>query len=105
MTACSHALAITGTNARETAMVLRHRLEEMTGKFEGSFLISASAEESGPSANALSFNVSPHDAPDFAAEKILDELAALGWIALEEGGLTEEEEEQIRERLQELGYI
>lgn len=59
----------------------------------------------GDSADALVFTPGRHDTPSFAAEKIIDELAARGLVHLDDGGLSPEEERQIRERLQALGYL
>ncbi|MCL4216478.1 MAG: hypothetical protein KJ052_05675 [Candidatus Hydrogenedentes bacterium] len=53
----------------------------------------------------LSAQVGEFDTPDFAAEKVLDLLAAKGWVALDTGGYTPEEEERIRRRLADLGYV
>ena len=58
-----------------------------------------------PRGGVLEIEVDAHDTPDFAAEKILDELAAAGVIALESTGYSPEEEELIRKRLADLGYI
>ena len=53
----------------------------------------------------LPAHVDEFDTPDFAAEKVLDLLAAKGWVALDTGGYTPEEEERIRRRLADLGYV
>lgn len=58
-----------------------------------------------PEGNSLEAAISPNDTPDFAAEKILDQLAEAGAISLEPADYTPEEEEQIRKRLADLGYI
>ncbi|HIJ65172.1 MAG TPA: hypothetical protein HPP77_04405 [Candidatus Hydrogenedentes bacterium] len=54
---------------------------------------------------SIECEVAVHDTPDFAAEKILDALAEQGFIAIETGAYSAEEEEQIRQRLADLGYI
>ena len=56
-------------------------------------------------AECVNIDVDANDTPDFAAEKILDELAAAKVIALESSEYSPEEEEQIRKRLADLGYI
>jgi hypothetical protein len=53
----------------------------------------------------LAAKLDPHDTPDFAAEKILDQLAEAGAIRLEQPNYTPEDEERIRARLAKLGYI
>lgn len=58
-----------------------------------------------PQGDCLEVEVGEHDTPDFAADKILDELAETGVVILEESDYSPEEEEQIRERLSGLGYI
>lgn len=58
-----------------------------------------------PRAESITIDVDVNDTPDFAAEKILDELAAAKVIALESSDYSPEEEEQIRKRLADLGYI
>ncbi|NIA13504.1 MAG: hypothetical protein GWP08_05440 [Nitrospiraceae bacterium] len=58
-----------------------------------------------PDGERLDIEIDENDTPDFAAEKILDDLAGVGAITLEETGYSPEEEERIRERLASLGYI
>jgi len=58
-----------------------------------------------PHAEHVNIEVDANDTPDFAAEKILDELAAAKVIVLESYDYSPEEEEQIRKRLADLGYI
>lgn len=103
---------ITGTNARPVSEILVTRLSEMgcharvepqagstnpCVKIEAAFPI--------PGTESLSVEVDDHDTPDFAAEKIIDTLAECGAVSLEKADYTPEEEEQIRKRLQDLGYI
>lgn len=54
---------------------------------------------------AVTVAVAPQDSPAFAAEKILDTLAAEGLVSLESAALSPEEEHLVRERLAALGYI
>jgi hypothetical protein len=58
-----------------------------------------------PRAECVNIDVDANDTPDFAAEKILDELAAAKVITLDTSEYSPEEEEQIRKRLADLGYI
>lgn len=56
-------------------------------------------------AGGIDVEVSEHDTPEFAAEKILDTLAEAGAVSLDEAGYSPQQEEEIRRRLSELGYI
>jgi hypothetical protein len=56
-------------------------------------------------AGSLAITIDPNDTPDFAAEKILDRLAETGIVTLEAGDYSPEDEERIRQRLSQLGYI
>ena len=58
-----------------------------------------------PEGERLDVEIDENDTPDFAAEKILDDLATAGAITLEETAYSPEEEERVRERLASLGYI
>jgi hypothetical protein len=58
-----------------------------------------------PEGEVLEAEVDEHDTPEFAAEKILDALAEEGLVTLETGDYSPEEEEEIRKRLADLGYI
>jgi hypothetical protein len=109
-----YAVRLTGENAEEAARALVRRLVELgsdvcpperePGKdFEG-VAVRLDEGTSGPPADGT-VEVSPHDTPDFAAEKILDRLEEEGVISLESEGYTPEEEEEIRQRLADLGYI
>jgi len=49
--------------------------------------------------------VDPHDTPDFAAEKILDMLAHENLVSIESHDYSPDEEEEIRRRLADIGYI
>lgn len=110
----TYTVSLTGENASETARVLVRRLAE-TGRnacppdrdppeaFEGVALRLDESAPGGPADETVA--VSPHDTPDFAAEKIVDLLGDRGLISLEPDGYTPEEEEAIRQRLADLGYI
>lgn len=58
-----------------------------------------------PGTEVIDVEVDPHDTPEFAAEKILDMLADAGAVTLDQAGYSHEQEEEIRRRLSELGYI
>jgi len=58
-----------------------------------------------PSGECLHVNIAPHDTPDFAAEKILDDLAEADVLDIDTKEYSPEEELRIRERLADLGYI
>jgi len=58
-----------------------------------------------PDAPCLTVEVDANDTPDFAADKVLDELAAAGAIAVQPSDYSPEEEERIRKRLSDLGYV
>ena len=121
---------LTGASVPETTRALATRLVELGRKVE--VIEAAHAERMGGDAGAalvcrlLSRNgvivvsayagrepegewveaeIDTHDTPEFAAEKILDGLAEAGVLALESSDYTPEEEEQIRKRLADLGYI
>lgn len=53
----------------------------------------------------VNVELEPNDAPDFAAEKLLDLLASKGLLALKEVWMSPEEETELRNRLKSLGYI
>jgi len=58
-----------------------------------------------PTGESLDIEIDANDTPDFAAEKVLDALAAAGVIAPETLACSPDEEELIRQRLADLGYI
>jgi len=71
----------------------------------GVIVITADAGLEPEGVPRLSCPLSAHDTPDFAAEKILDKLAEAGVVVLDNTGYSPEDEERIRERLADLGYI
>ena len=124
------AVTMSGANVVETAQVLTVRLIEMGRNVE--HLDAAMATRFGsvraasyacevlvrngvvaivthpklkPKPPCLNIEVDANDTPDFAAEKVLDELAAAGVIVMESSDYSPEEEERIRKRLADLGYI
>jgi len=58
-----------------------------------------------PQEDCLEMAVDPRDTPDFAAEKILHGLEEKGVIERASADYTPQEEEEIRRRLADLGYI
>jgi hypothetical protein len=100
-----HVITVTGPHAPETAKIVRDRLEKVAKPVQEPVMVMDMESISDRLRDTRVFRVDVHDTPAFAAEKILDELAKSGWIALEEEFLTETEQEQIRKRLQGLGYI
>ena len=123
-------ICLSGVNAEETARLLVVRLIEMGWGAEhldaGTVRLLGGAKPAGrvcgllarngvvvavthpklrPEGDRLNVEVDAHDTPDFAAEKILDQLAETGVIALESAGYSPEEEELIHQRLANLGYI
>jgi hypothetical protein len=58
-----------------------------------------------PEGDVLEVELDPNDTPDFAAEKVLDTLAGEGIVDLEASDYSPEEEEEIKKRLSDLGYI
>lgn len=98
-------IVVYGDTAEEVTARLKLRLSEVVIQGSGGITVMNSLDAANPGNTELFFSVDPYDSPDFAAEKILDELARLDLIVLNDGNLTEEEEEEIRKRLQGLGYI
>jgi hypothetical protein len=99
-----YSVIVTGENAGETTGLLQVRLAELC--IDGSSKIrveAAASTEAGE--DTFVYSMGSHDTPGFAVEKILDQLADRGWISLDQGLLGPEEEEQIRARLQGLGYV
>lgn len=58
-----------------------------------------------PEGAVLDVAIDDNDTPDFAAEKVLDKLEERGVVALGSETYSPEEEEAVRKRLAELGYI
>jgi len=109
-----YTVRIVGEGAAETAHALVRRLAELgchvcppdrkpSEDFAGvAVLLGQSSSSSGADETV---EVSPHDTPDFAAEKILDLLDERGVISMESEDYSPEEEEAVRKRLADLGYI
>jgi hypothetical protein len=62
-------------------------------------------QDAWPTGERLTVEVDANDTPDFAAEKILDTLHEAGVVSLDVADYSPEEEEQVRKRLADLGYI
>lgn len=58
-----------------------------------------------PDCDCLHIDLNPHDAPDFAAEKALDALEEAGLIALDAPKMQPEQDDAVRQRLKDLGYL
>ncbi len=100
-----HKVIISGKDAEATAALLGKRLGELDGAAAQVLCDASSSLAQNETANTLVYSLGAHDTPAFAVEKIVDELAERGWIALETDELSPAEEAQIRERLQGLGYV
>ena len=121
---------LTGAGVAETTRALATRLVELGRKVEviepahaerlggdsgaslvcrllsrNGVIVVCSYEGREPEGEWVEAEIDAHDTPEFAAEKILDGLAEAGVLALESSDYTPEEEEQIRKRLADLGYI
>ena len=91
---------LTGDKADATAALLRERL----AKLGGVALCVLAGMPAEPSTFCADNAYVLHDTPAFVVKKILDELANYGWITRDAGTFSPEEE-QIRARLQGLGYV
>lgn len=123
-------ICLTGANVHETARTLGARLIELgccTEQMDSEAVERLGGEETAgyvcallsrnkviaivtapgvkAQGDAVDVEIDPNDTPDFAAEKIVDMLAQRQCITLDTGGYSPEEEEQIRRRLADLGYI
>lgn len=99
-----YSVIVTGKNAGETTGLLQARLAELETEGCSKMRVEAAASAEACD-NTFVYSMGAHDTPGFAVEKILDQLADRGWISLDQGLLSPEEEEQIRARLQGLGYV
>ena len=99
-------IQLTGGNASETCLVLRSRLEEL-GKTVSECNAAAGrlVTDARDAPEPIECAIDANDTPDFAAEKILDVLAERGLVTLDDDGYSDEDEEAIRQRLSDLGYI
>lgn len=104
-------LLLKGANAGEVAGILTGRLAELrceahveavSNHVECTLRISVERDQA---VQDIVVELDSHDTADFAAEKVIDILAEQGVISLPTGAYTREEEERIRRRLQDLGYI
>lgn len=104
-------IRLTGANVAETAKVLQRRVIELGSNAHrideaaSGIVVLAIGDGPPPEDAVLAVEVSEYDTPDFAAEKILDELGEAGVLDLEATDYSPEEEERIRARLADLGYI
>lgn len=63
------------------------------------------AEQMEPDCECKRITLDSNDTPDFAAEKILDMLAHENLVSIESHDYSPDEEEEIRRRLADIGYI
>lgn len=96
---------ITGSEADETVALLRARLAALESVGLDVLEAASAAPHSPCTDNEHVYTLGAHDTSAFAVEKILDELTGRGWIEMDACTLSPEEEEQIRARLQGLGYV
>ena len=111
-------VVLSGSHADETACAAKARLAELgfnamivggraapddSGKADGIRI--CATPPAAITEPHLVFEIDDMDTPEFAAEKLLDVLAGTGAIDLPTGAYSPEEEEQIRRRLADLGYI
>lgn len=68
-------------------------------------IVVATCDGVTPEGEAMPIEIDPNDTPDFAAEKILDDLGEAGLVDLESNQYSPEEEEKVRQRLADLGYV
>lgn len=99
------------------AEIVNQRLAERIGSAEsrtlvcelltrnGVVVLVTTDEVSPPPDRRLSMTVETYDTPDFAAEKALDLLAEAAVVRLDAGSYSQEEEELVRRRLADLGYV
>jgi len=105
-------LKLRGANAGEVAGILAGRLTELQCRAEldaavgeRECVMHITATSTNHPAENLVVELDSHDTADFAAEKVIDVLAENGIISLPAADYAPEEEEKIRRRLQDLGYI
>jgi len=99
------------------AEIINQRLAERIGSAEsrtlvcelltrnGVVVLVTTDEVSPPPDRRLTMRVETYDTTDFAAEKALDLLAEAAVIRLDAGSYSQEEEELVRRRLADLGYV
>jgi hypothetical protein len=58
-----------------------------------------------PEGEVVAVDLDPNDTPEFAAEKALEMLQEIGLFSSASGDYSPDEEEEIRKRLSDLGYI
>lgn len=93
-------LEITGAGAAEAWAALSERLAGMPGGAAVELVT-----DSAGTVPDLRYEMDDFDTPGFAADKMVDLLAELGAVAPENGALSAGDEEAIRRRLTDLGYL
>jgi len=103
-TAHEAVLELRGPCSGAAAATLARRLNELghTARFEENLVFLWRVDKPR---ECLDYELGPYDPPEFSAEKILDDLAARGWIALDMPEWSASEEAGIRDRLKGLGYV
>lgn len=98
-------LSVAGPHAGEVAARLAARLTDLDCVVErtGAALTIETPLDVPPPPAPRVFKTEAHDSAEFAAEKIIDALAAEGLIRLD--GMSEVEEAELENRLRRLGYI
>ena len=97
------ALRLDGGQAKETAQELAAKLGEFD--YEARAQDSRVVLEGVSGESPVDFVLDPNDPPGFAADKILDALEQQGLVALDDPGVSDEEEAKIEDRLRRLGYL
>jgi hypothetical protein len=123
-------ICLSGPNVPETAKALTVRLVQMGRQVEladgslaerlgsrdalavvcgllsrNGIIVVAPCDGVTPEGETMPIEIDPNDTPDFAAEKILDDLGEAGLVDLESDQYSPEEEEKVRQRLADLGYV
>ncbi|HPO16814.1 MAG TPA: hypothetical protein PLI09_25475 [Candidatus Hydrogenedentes bacterium] len=97
-------LRLQGVQAEIVAAKVAQRLQALGQAATHSKTMVTYTESCGETLE-LNVELEPNDAPDFAAEKVLDLLATKGLLELKDLWMSPEEETELRNRLKSLGYI
>jgi hypothetical protein len=96
-----------GTEAEATAAILAARLSELgldAGQ-DGTAVCFTPKTASAEVPEPMTCTINKHDAPGFAAEKILDTLEEKGLVRLDAPEVSDDDEARIEDRLKRLGYL
>jgi hypothetical protein len=98
-------IEIGGARAVEAAAALADRLDALGyANVREHAALTVDVGAPGP-LEPLRFDAHPNDPPEFAAEKMLDALAAQRLVRLEAPELSPEDEAALQARLRKLGYM